>query len=82
MTVWNPVSAAHLSAVTAWVGGMFYALAVPRPSVAVLEPPRRMAPHVRAFRRSPHAEAVDASFFEVVTALGGLLFAEAGWRLP
>ncbi|WP_104991526.1 folylpolyglutamate synthase/dihydrofolate synthase family protein [Deinococcus sp. NW-56] len=32
-----------------------------------------------ALRRvRPHAEAVDASFFEVVTALGGLLFAEAG----
>ena len=29
-------------------------------------------------RVRPHAEAVDASFFEVVTALGCLLFAEAG----
>lgn len=32
-----------------------------------------------ALRRvRPHAEAVEASFFEIVTALGGLLFAEAG----
>lgn len=51
MTVWNPVPAAHLSAVTAWVGGMFHALAVLRPSLAVLEPPRRVALHVQAFRR-------------------------------
>ncbi|WP_371827171.1 folylpolyglutamate synthase/dihydrofolate synthase family protein [Deinococcus sp. QL22] len=32
-------------------------------------------------RVRPHAEAVDASFFEIVTALGCLLFAEAGVTL-
>ena len=31
-------------------------------------------------RVRPHAEAVNASFFEIVTALGCLLFAEAGAR--
>lgn len=51
MTGWNLVLAAHLLAVTAWVGGMFYALAVLRPSLAVLEPPQRMALHLQAFRR-------------------------------
>ena len=51
MTVWNLVLAAHLLAVTAWVGGMFYALAVLRPSLAVLDPPQRMALHMQAFRR-------------------------------
>jgi len=34
---------------------------------------------LRALRRvRPHAEAMEASFFEIVTALGCLLFAEAG----
>jgi dihydrofolate synthase/folylpolyglutamate synthase len=34
-----------------------------------------------ALRRvRPHAEAVEASFFEIVTALGCLLFAEAGMK--
>jgi len=34
---------------------------------------------LEALRRvRPHAEAVEASFFEIVTALGALLFAEAG----
>ena len=32
-------------------------------------------------RVRPHAEATDASFFEIVTALGCLLFAEAGVEL-
>lgn len=42
---------------------------------------RELAPEVVArglARVRPHAEALEASFFEVVTALGCLLFAEAG----
>ncbi|WP_407569656.1 bifunctional folylpolyglutamate synthase/dihydrofolate synthase [Deinococcus altitudinis] len=34
--------------------------------------------HEALSRVRPHAEATDASFFEIVTALGCLLFAEAG----
>ena len=34
-----------------WVGGMFFALLVLRPSLAVLEPPQRLALHGQVFKR-------------------------------
>ncbi|HTW28087.1 MAG TPA: CopD family protein [Acetobacteraceae bacterium] len=43
--------ALHLLAVTAWVGGMFFALVVLRPSLVVLEPRARLALHRQVFRR-------------------------------
>jgi len=48
---WGWVLAAHLLGVVAWVGGMFFALAVVRPGLAVLEPAQRVALHHRIFRR-------------------------------
>ncbi|MDE2580037.1 MAG: CopD family protein [Rhodospirillales bacterium] len=48
---WGWVLALHLLCAAAWVGGMFFALAVVRPSLAVLEPPQRVALHHRIFRR-------------------------------
>lgn len=49
--LWSLVLAAHLLGVVAWVGGMFYALAVLRPSLAALDPPSRLTLHLQAFRR-------------------------------
>lgn len=43
--------ALHLLGVVVWVGGMAFALLVLRPSLAVLEPPQRLALHVPVFTR-------------------------------
>lgn len=43
--------ALHLLGAIIWVGGMFFALAVLRPSLAVLEPALRLALHREVFRR-------------------------------
>ena len=43
--------ALHVLGAVVWVGGMFFALLVLRPSLAVLEPPQRLALHMQVFRR-------------------------------
>ncbi len=43
--------AVHLLGVMAWVGGMLFAVAILRPSLSVLEPPRRLALHAQLFTR-------------------------------
>jgi len=47
----NLLLALHVLGATIWVGGMFFALLVLRPSLSVLEPPQRMALHLQVFRR-------------------------------
>jgi uncharacterized membrane protein len=49
--MWWVVFALHLLMAVLWVGGMFFALAVLRPSLAVLAPPDRLALHGQVFRR-------------------------------
>jgi uncharacterized membrane protein len=49
--VWSLVLALHILCAVLWVGGMFFALAVLRPSLAALEPPQRLALHTQVFRR-------------------------------
>ena len=51
MTGLGVIKALHLLGVAIWVGGMFFALMVLRPSLAVLEPPQRLALHGQVFRR-------------------------------
>ena len=52
MTLWSLVLAVHILSMTAWVGGMAYALLVLRPSLAVLSAPgERLVLHGEAFRR-------------------------------
>lgn len=48
---WDWVLALHILCIVAWVGGMFFAMVVLRPSVAALEPAQRVALHNRIFRR-------------------------------
>jgi uncharacterized membrane protein len=43
--------ALHLLGAVVWVGGMFFALLVLRPSLSVLEPGQRLALHGQVFRR-------------------------------
>jgi len=45
------MKALHVLGAVVWVGGMFFALLVLRPSLAVLEPPQRLALHGQVFRR-------------------------------
>jgi uncharacterized membrane protein len=41
----------HLLAAILWVGGVAFAILVLRPSLAVLDPPQRLALHAQVFRR-------------------------------
>lgn len=47
----NLFQALHVLGAVIWVGGMFFALLVLRPSLGVLEPPQRLALHMQVFRR-------------------------------
>jgi uncharacterized membrane protein len=49
--LWALPKAIHLLGAAIWVGGMFFALLVLRPSLSVLEPPQRLALHGQVFRR-------------------------------
>lgn len=49
--VWRWVLAVHVLCAVLWVGGMFFAYVVLRPSLSVLEPIQRIALHTQVFRR-------------------------------
>lgn len=51
MNWWGWVYAAHVLGAAIWVGGMFFAYVVLRPSLSVLEPIQRIALHTQIFRR-------------------------------
>jgi uncharacterized membrane protein len=51
MTIWGWVLAVHMLCAVIWVGGMFFAYVVLRPSMSVLEPIQRIALHTQIFRR-------------------------------
>ena len=51
MTIWGVVLAVHILCAVIWVGGMFFAYLVLRPSLSVLDPPQRLLLHTQIFRR-------------------------------
>lgn len=51
MSLFEVLKALHVLCAIVWVGGMFFAYVVLRPSLAVLEPAQRMALHGQVFRR-------------------------------
>jgi len=51
MNVWGWVLAVHVLCAVIWVGGMFFAYVVLRPSLSALEPIQRIALHTQIFRR-------------------------------
>jgi uncharacterized membrane protein len=50
MTVFAGLKALHLLCAVLWVGGMFFAYVVLRPSMAAIEAPQRMLLHTRVFK--------------------------------
>src|ERR1700744_6056900 len=50
MTVYAGLKALHLLCAVVWVGGMFFAYVVLRPTMAAIEAPQRMLLHTRIFR--------------------------------
>ncbi len=51
LTWGNVLLALHMIVAVVWVGGMFFALRVLRPSLGVLAPPERLALHAAVFAR-------------------------------
>lgn len=51
MTVYASLKALHLLCAVLWVGGMFFAYVVLRPSMAAIEAPQRMLLHTRVFKK-------------------------------
>ena len=51
MTVYAGLKALHLLCAVLWVGGMFFAYVVLRPSMAAIEAPQRMLLHTRVFKK-------------------------------
>lgn len=51
MTIYAALKALHLLFAVLWVGGMFFAYVVLRPSLAAIEPASRMLVHTQVFRR-------------------------------
>ena len=51
MSLYGLLKAAHVLGAIVWVGGMFFAYLVLRPSLSVLEPAQRLALHGQVFRR-------------------------------
>ena len=51
MTVYAGLKALHLLCAVLWVGGMFFAYVVLRPSMAAIEAPQRMMLHTRVFKK-------------------------------
>ncbi len=51
MTVYAWLKALHLLCAVLWVGGMFFAYVVLRPSMMAIEPPQRMLLHTRVFKK-------------------------------
>src|SRR5271170_1312667 len=51
MTVYAGLKALHLLCAVLWVGGMFFAYVVLRPSLAAIEAPQRMLLHTQVYRK-------------------------------
>jgi uncharacterized membrane protein len=51
MTIFAVLKALHLLCAVLWVGGMFFAYVVLRPSLAAIEAPQRMLLHTQVFRK-------------------------------
>ena len=51
MTVYAGLKALHLLCAVLWVGGMFFAYVILRPSMAAIDAPQRMLLHTQVFKK-------------------------------
>jgi uncharacterized membrane protein len=51
MTIYAALKALHVLCAVLWVGGMFFAYVVLRPSLAAIEAPQRMLLHTQVFKK-------------------------------
>jgi uncharacterized membrane protein len=78
MGLYGLLKAVHVLCAVVWVGGMFFAYLVLRPSMGILEPPQRIALHGQVFRRFFqiiwHAMPliVLSGFVMIFTVFGGM----------
>ena len=84
MNVWEWVLAVHVLCAVIWVGGMFFAYVVLRPSLAAIEAPQRMLLHTHVFRKFFlviwHAmPLIIITGFAMLGFLGGM--ANAPWQI-
>ena len=84
MTAYAGLKALHLLCAVLWVGGMFFAYVVLRPSMAAIDPPQRMLLHTRVFRKFFlviwHAMPVAIiTGFAMLGLIGGM--ANAPWQI-
>jgi uncharacterized membrane protein len=84
MTVYAVLKALHLLCAVLWVGGMFFAYVVLRPSLAAIEAPQRMLLHTQVFRKFFlviwHAmPLIIITGFAMLGFLGGM--ANAPWQI-
>ncbi|WP_428486995.1 CopD family protein [Rhodopila sp.] len=84
MTVYAGLKALHLLCAVLWVGGLFYAYVVLRPSLAAIDPPQRMLLHTQVFRKFFlviwHAmPLIIITGFAMLGLLGGM--ANAAWQV-
>src|ERR1700760_565640 len=84
MTVFAGLKALHLLCAVVWVGGMFFAYVVLRPSLAAIEAPQRMLLHTQVFRKFFlvvwHAMPVIVlSGLAMLSMIGGM--ASAPWQI-
>ncbi len=78
------LKALHLLCAVLWVGGMFFAYVVLRPSLAAIDPPQRMLLHTQVFRRFFlvvwHAmPLILITGFVMLWLMGGM--ANAAWEI-
>jgi uncharacterized membrane protein len=84
MTVYAGLKALHLLCAVLWVGGMFFAYVVLRPSLAAIEAPQRMLLHTQVFRKFFlviwHAmPLIIITGFAMLGFIGGM--ANAPWQI-
>jgi uncharacterized membrane protein len=84
MTLYAGLKALHLLCAVLWVGGMFFAYVVLRPSLAAIEAPQRMLLHTQVFRKFFlviwHAmPVIILTGLAMLSMIGGM--ANAAWQI-
>ena len=77
MSLYGVLKAVHVLCAVIWVGGMFFAYLILRPSLSVLEPPQRIALHGQVFRRF-FLIVWHAMPLIILSGLGIILFVQGG----